>query len=86
MNAPKFHSATASDPMPSSADTWTFLSGRQPDSLFIVPFSRDTHFLGREGITGLIHTKYESERRVALTGIGGIGWVISVDLRSIFDI
>lgn len=45
----------------------------QSESLFIVPFSRDPLFLGRADIINLVDTKFKSERRVALTGIGGVG-------------
>lgn len=45
----------------------------QSESLFIVPFSRDPLFLGRADIINLVDTKFKSERRIALTGIGGVG-------------
>ncbi|KAL9114581.1 MAG: hypothetical protein Q9187_007434, partial [Circinaria calcarea] len=42
-------------------------------TLFLVPFNRDNHFVGREDIISDIDEKLETEQRVALTGIGGVG-------------
>ena len=39
---------------------------------FVVPFSQDNHFVGREDIISDIDRKLETEQRVALTGIGGV--------------
>lgn len=39
------------------------------------PFDRDPQFLGREDIIADIDQKLESKRRVALSGIGGVGLV-----------
>ena len=59
--------------MPFNADTEKTLARKQQESLFLVPFSRDPHFLGRQDIIDLVEDKLEIERRVALTGIGGVG-------------
>ncbi|MCJ1378166.1 hypothetical protein MMC17_001262 [Xylographa soralifera] len=40
---------------------------------FVVPFSQDNHFVGREDIISDIDQKLETEQRVALTGIKGVG-------------
>ena len=45
---------------------------------FTVPFERDLNFIGREDIITEIDRKFEVQRRVALTGIGGVGWVYLV--------
>ena len=45
-------------------------------ALFLVPSPKDSHFTGREDIMNLIKAKFDSERRVALTGIGGVGCVL----------
>ncbi|MCJ1405825.1 hypothetical protein MMC11_009055 [Xylographa trunciseda] len=42
-------------------------------TLFMVPFGRDNQFVGREDIIGDVDKKFETEQRVALTGIGGVG-------------
>ena len=42
---------------------------------FAVPFERDSKFIGREDIITEIDRKFEVQRRVALAGIGGVGWV-----------
>ena len=70
INSIKFY---CSCPVPFDANTEEFLARTQPTSFFIVPFSRDPLFLGREDIIDLVDTKFKSERRVALTGIGGVG-------------
>ena len=46
-----------------------------PDALgiFLVPFSRDEHFVGRSGILQLIDSNFEKDDRVAISGIGGVG-------------
>lgn len=59
--------------MPFNANTEKAPTMIQQASLFIVPFSRDPLFLGREDIIELVDTKFKSESRVALTGIGGVG-------------
>jgi hypothetical protein len=45
---------------------------------FAVPFERDSKFIGREGIITEIDRRFEVQRRVALAGIGGVGWVYLV--------
>ena len=40
-----------------------------------MPFERDSKFIGREDIITEIGRKFEVQRRVALAGIGGVGWV-----------
>lgn len=40
---------------------------------FHVPFERDGDFVGREEILSQINLKFETQRRVALDGIGGVG-------------
>ncbi|KAI4134497.1 MAG: hypothetical protein LQ347_001477 [Umbilicaria vellea] len=42
-------------------------------TLFLVPFGQDNQFVGREDIISNIDGKLETEQRVALTGIGGVG-------------
>ncbi|KAE8454609.1 hypothetical protein EG329_000232 [Mollisiaceae sp. DMI_Dod_QoI] len=42
-------------------------------TFFIVPFERDTKFIGREDIMNKIFKRFEVQRRVALAGIGGVG-------------
>ena len=41
----------------------------------MVPSPKDAHFTGREEVIDQIKTKFKSESRVALTGIGGVGYV-----------
>src|SRR5436190_18408704 len=45
---------------------------------FTVPFGRDTKFIGREDIITNIGRQFKIQRRVALAGIGGVGWVCPV--------
>jgi len=45
---------------------------------FIVPFERDSKFIGREYIITEIGRQFKVQRRVALAGIGGVGWVYLV--------
>jgi tetratricopeptide (TPR) repeat protein len=42
--------------------------------IFCVPFTRDPKFIGRGEIIKDISTRFESQKRVALAGIGGIGY------------
>ena len=53
-----------SEPLPSYAS----VSG-----LFLVPFSRDRQFVGREKILLSIDLSFETQSRAAVTGIGGVG-------------
>ena len=41
--------------------------------LFLVPFSRDAQFVGRESNLRSIASGFETQRRVAISGIGGVG-------------
>ncbi len=41
--------------------------------LFLVPFSRDERFVGRESNLRSIALIFESQKRVAISGIGGVG-------------
>ena len=41
--------------------------------VFLVPFSRDAQFVGRESNLGSIASGFETQRRVAISGIGGVG-------------
>jgi nucleoside phosphorylase len=43
---------------------------------FAVPFERDSKFIGREDVIAEIDRRFEVQRRVALAGIGGVGWVL----------
>ena len=53
-----------SEPLPSYASA---------TGMFLVPFSRDDHFIGREGVLQSISASFEKQKRVAISGIGGIG-------------
>jgi hypothetical protein len=44
----------------------------------MMPFDRDTQFVGREDIIADISYKLEVKRRVALAGTGGVGWVLGI--------
>lgn len=41
--------------------------------VFLVPFSRDEDFVGRESVLQNIVSSFEKQPRVAISGIGGIG-------------
>lgn len=41
--------------------------------VFLVPFSRDGHFVGREDSLQAIDSSFTSQNRVAISGIGGVG-------------
>ncbi|MCJ1270174.1 hypothetical protein MMC22_010070 [Lobaria immixta] len=45
-------------------------------TLFLVPFGQDNQFVGREDIISDIDRKLETEQRVALVGIGGVGYAL----------
>ena len=55
---------TVSEPLPS----YISVTG-----LFLVPFSRDEQFVGREADLKSIASTFQDHRRVAISGIGGIG-------------
>jgi hypothetical protein len=42
-------------------------------SCFMIPFDRDRNFIGREDVIEKIEQRFESQSRVALAGIGGVG-------------
>ena len=48
-------------------------ASKPSESHSIIPFPRDPHFLGREDIIESVDAKFKTERRVALTGAGGVG-------------
>jgi len=39
----------------------------------LVPFDRDANFVGREDVITQTDDAFEKSRRVALSGIGGVG-------------
>ena len=41
--------------------------------IFFLPFERDEHFINRHGVLEQIDQKFESQRRVAISGMGGVG-------------
>ena len=43
----------------------------------ILPFERDKQFIGREYVLTSIECLFQSQKRVAVTGIGGVGYVAS---------
>lgn len=53
-----------SEPLPSYSNA---------TGVFLVPFSRDEHFLGREDNLKSIASSFETQNRVAISGIGGVG-------------
>ncbi|KAH0562548.1 hypothetical protein GP486_002769 [Trichoglossum hirsutum] len=53
------------------ATTWPVSPPRT--TCFVVPFERDSKFIGRNDIITQIGRKFEAQRRVALAGIGGVG-------------
>lgn len=55
---------TASEPPPSY---------KSATGLFLVPFSRDEQFVGRESSLGSIASSFRKQKRVAISGIGGVG-------------
>ncbi|KAL8787702.1 MAG: hypothetical protein Q9195_007658 [Heterodermia aff. obscurata] len=42
--------------------------------VFLVPFRRDEYFVGRESVLQTIASSFEKQPRVAISGIGGIGY------------
>lgn len=44
------------------------------DPVFMVPFVRDEKFVGREDILYQIEKRLQTQRRVSLAGIGGVGY------------
>lgn len=61
----------------------TSASGRRPSvpltsytratGLFVVPFTRDEHFIGRASSLDSIAASFETQNRVAIAGMGGVG-------------
>ena len=45
----------------------------QPSPLFIVPFQRDHKFIPRRAIVEEMDRRFETQRRVAIAGLGGVG-------------
>jgi len=48
----------------------------QAKSAFSVPFQRDARFVGRANVIAELHTRLPKQHRVALIGIGGVGYAI----------
>jgi hypothetical protein len=68
------------DYKPRSGSVWSQLPSAP---VFMVPFQRDPKFLERQSIMENIKSKFEKSRRVALAGLGGVGYVISLILYSL---
>jgi hypothetical protein len=47
--------------------------------LFAVPFAQDPRFTGRQGLIDDIDKHFEIHRRVALAGLGGVGYAFSIE-------
>jgi hypothetical protein len=45
------------------------------EPVFLVPFERDERFVGRSDLVSEIDKRLKAQRRVALAGIGGVGYV-----------
>jgi hypothetical protein len=58
-------------------------SGVENQPKFTVPFIRDPKFVGREDIMQDITDRLEMQCRIALCGIGGIGYVLLLRKASI---
>ena len=50
--------------------------------LFAVPFSQDPSFIGRQGLIDDIDKHFKIHRRVALAGLGGVGYVFQPGYES----
>ena len=59
-----------------SANIQTVDSSQAHKPLFLVPYGRDRSFIDRKDIFTSIDKQMVSNRRVALSGIGGVGSVI----------
>ena len=58
------------------AQRWTSAAAttaKDTSGIFLVPFSRDEHFVGRKSSLEAIETNFMQQARVAITGIGGVG-------------
>ena len=51
-----------------------------PLTFFNVPFTRDSHFVGRESILSQLDEGFSRVNRMALVGLGGVGYVKLVPL------
>lgn len=49
-------------------------------ALFMVPFPKDSTFVGREGVLKAMRERFRDEGNVALAGIGGVGSVSTLSL------
>lgn len=56
-----------------TADTCSIIDPRKAEAPFLIPFDQDNHFIGRDDVIDDLDCKFETERRVALFGVGGIG-------------
>lgn len=48
---------------------------KHPRNNFLVPFDRDSHFVGREEVIDEVDNRIKTTPRVSLAGIGGVGSV-----------
>jgi hypothetical protein len=55
------------------SDLFTIASSTSTNAIFSVPFERDRQFVGREDVITQIEEKLQTQYRVSLYGIGGIG-------------
>ena len=62
--------------MVSKANTLPAAGLGKEKPFFLVPFVQDSQFVGREDIISNINEKFKTEQRVALTGIGGVGYTV----------
>jgi hypothetical protein len=59
------------------------LTEREPISpAFLVPFDRDDKFIDRPDLFSEIDKRVKLQRRVALAGIGGVGYVVLCSILS----
>jgi hypothetical protein len=47
--------------------------------MFLVPFERDTQFVGREDILSQVEERLQNQRRVSFHGLGGIGYYFPIN-------
>lgn len=73
ISQPPAYTPAEYDYKPRSDSVW---SQAPSASVFMVPFQRDPKFLERQSIMENIASKFENQRRVALAGLGGVGYVI----------
>ena len=50
--------------------------------LFTVPFARDPNFTGRQDVLDRIDEQFQTHQRVALAGLGGVGYGFLLSARS----